>query len=324
LPLYSAALQALVDNNYRVQEADLLPLLTREAAHAAFVLYADSILDPGRILLHRALGEAFEQTRQRVFQLLGLLIDPAKIQDARNYLTHTSDEDVANALEMLDMLLGRSVKVLVLPLFEPLTPEKRCAKLTALFPQDQRAELDVLRQLAAGEPDSLLADWPIRCARYSLAETIRDSPQTDESMHSIVERIIILRSVGIFAETPDSILAEIASVLQERTIQAGDELIQKGTLGDQLYIVVEGALRVHDGDTLLSEIGDRQIVGELAVLSPTPRTADVSALRTTRLFTLDQATLYDLIASRPEVLRGIMFVLIERLRRLTDAVALHN
>jgi CRP-like cAMP-binding protein len=131
---------------------------------------------------------------------------------------------------------------------------------------------------------------------------------------STVEKVIILKSVDIFSETPDDVLAEVAPLLEEIEFEAGESIFDKGDMGSALYVVIDGRVRVHDGDRTLRELGPRDIFGEMAALDPEPRSASVAATEPTRLFRLEQEGLYDLMADRIEVVRGVIRVLCQRLR----------
>ena len=133
-------------------------------------------------------------------------------------------------------------------------------------------------------------------------------------MLSVIEKVLILKTVSIFAGTPDSILAKVAMLLEEQELNTGEILFSKGDVGRCMYIIVTGSVRVHDEERLLNELGERDIVGEMAVLDSTPRSASVTAMEETTLLRLDQDALYELMADRIEVVRGIIRVLCEHLR----------
>ena len=142
-------------------------------------------------------------------------------------------------------------------------------------------------------------------------------------MLATVEKVIILKTVRIFTETPDAILAEVASILDEIEVNAGDTIFEKGDVGRCMYIIVDGTVRVHDGERTICHLGERDIFGELAVLDPEPRSASVTAIDDTRLFQLEQDAFYELMADRIEVARGIIRVLSRQLRAQT-ASSLEN
>ncbi len=134
-------------------------------------------------------------------------------------------------------------------------------------------------------------------------------------MLTTIEKVITLKTVSIFSQTADEVLAEIASILKEQTVQAGETIVRKGDIGNSLYIIVEGQVRVHDGDHTLTHLHDRDIFGELAVLDSEPRSATITATVETQLFCLDQESLYELMVTRVEVIYGIMRVLCQRVRQ---------
>lgn len=129
-----------------------------------------------------------------------------------------------------------------------------------------------------------------------------------------VDRVAILRSVSIFSETPDDILAEVAALLRPLAFRAWEMIFQKGESGHSMYIIVEGRVRVHDGDFTLNHLGPADVFGEMALLDAEPRVASVTAVEDTHLLRLDQTSFYDLMATRPEVARGVIRVLNRHLR----------
>jgi len=133
-------------------------------------------------------------------------------------------------------------------------------------------------------------------------------------MLSRAEMIGILRSVSIFFETPADALSEVAELLTQVEYHAGEMIFQKGDPGNCMYLIVEGRVRVHDGDLTLNHLGKNSVFGEMAVLDAEPRVASVSAVEETRLLRLDQAPFYQLMGNRIEVAHGIIRVLCQYLR----------
>lgn len=138
-------------------------------------------------------------------------------------------------------------------------------------------------------------------------------------MQSIHDKVVILKSVSLFSETPDEILAEAAELLEDVRIPAGQTVFDKGDPGHCLYVIAEGRVRVHDGELTLNYLGKRDVFGEMAALDPEPRSASVTAVEDTQLLRLEQGPLYRLMNRRPEVVRGIIHILSQHLRaRMRD------
>ena len=130
-----------------------------------------------------------------------------------------------------------------------------------------------------------------------------------------IEKVITLKAVPMFARTSEEMLADIAAILEEIEVKAGETIFQKGEVGDSLYIIVEGRVRVFDGDHTITRLGERDIFGELALLDPEPRFASVAAAEPVRLFRLDRDAFLELMTGNIEIVRGVLHVLCERLRR---------
>jgi CRP-like cAMP-binding protein len=133
-------------------------------------------------------------------------------------------------------------------------------------------------------------------------------------MLTTIERVIALKQASIFAETPDETLAEVAVLLEEVPLNAGETIIEEGDLGDCMYIIVAGEVRVHVGERTLNHLQAGDLFGEMAVLDAEPRSASVTAVVDTQLLRLDQAPLYEVMEDRGEVARGIIRVLSRHVR----------
>lgn len=139
-------------------------------------------------------------------------------------------------------------------------------------------------------------------------------------MLSIAEKKQILRTVNLFAETPDHILAEVARLLEEVVCPAGATLFEQGDYGDAMYIIIEGRVRVHSGGRTLTTLEKGSVFGEMAALDPEPRSASITALADLRLLRLERVPFAQLITSRPEVTNGIIHILCQTLRARTTVM----
>ncbi len=132
--------------------------------------------------------------------------------------------------------------------------------------------------------------------------------------NEFTDKVAILKTVKVFAETDESVLVNIAKVLKEEHHPKDTQIIRKGDPGDSMYIIVDGAVRVHDRDYTFVVLRTRNVFGEYALLDTKPRSADVTTLRRTRLWKLDQEVFYEVMMNHIQIMRGILKVLIRRSR----------
>ena len=129
----------------------------------------------------------------------------------------------------------------------------------------------------------------------------------------ISDFVEILRTVELFSDMPEDSIRDIALTLKTEIYKAGQPIIQKGDPGTCMYIVYSGRVYVHLEGHKVAEIGIKQTFGEFSLLNSEPRNASISALEDTNLLRLDQSDFYRIMANSPEVMRGIIRILIARL-----------
>ncbi len=140
------------------------------------------------------------------------------------------------------------------------------------------------------------------------------------TMLSMIEKVLILKTVNIFAETPEVVLAEMALSMEEMSIKMGQTLFEKGDPGQDMYIIFLGRVRVHDGQQTLAELGSRKVFGEMELLDSQPRSASITALEETHLLRLNRDHIFEIMADQHEVAKGIIQALSLRIRLLNEKV----
>ena len=134
-----------------------------------------------------------------------------------------------------------------------------------------------------------------------------------------IERVALLQSLEFFEGAPTHVLAAIAEHATEVELAAGEQLMVEGDDGDCLYVVASGRVRVVQGGRTISELGVGDVVGELAVLSPGPRSATANALEACTVLRVGAEVLDELLLDHPDVTRGIIEVLVRRLRKIAPS-----
>ncbi|TMA74859.1 MAG: cyclic nucleotide-binding domain-containing protein [Deltaproteobacteria bacterium] len=131
---------------------------------------------------------------------------------------------------------------------------------------------------------------------------------------STVEKVLFLKSIDLFRALPSEELAQIAEIAEEQPLAAGDQVFAQGEPGDALYLIVEGKVKVHQGNKELVRLGERDVFGEMAVLDSEPRSASVTAVEDAVLLKIGRDDFRDILGERPEIAMGVMKVLTRRLR----------
>ena len=144
--------------------------------------------------------------------------------------------------------------------------------------------------------------------------------KTDQQL-LLLEKVLLLKSLSIFSETPETILAELAPLMQQVELEQDTVIFREQELGDCMYIILSGEIKIHKGKTTLAILREKEVFGELSLLDAETRSATATANTDCMLFKIDQDPFYELIDTRPEVARGFIKILCNRLRILNDKTA---
>lgn len=135
-----------------------------------------------------------------------------------------------------------------------------------------------------------------------------------------------LKSTSLFRGLDEESLLRLAGACRERTYRRGQYLWYQDDAGDRLVVICKGLVKV----TLTSEQGNEillaiarvsDVLGELAVLDGSPRSASVVAIEDTTVLSLDRTIALELMARHPAVLDAVLRSLAALVRRLTDQTA---
>ena len=140
-------------------------------------------------------------------------------------------------------------------------------------------------------------------------------------MPSTVDKMILLKETEIFAQVPNATLMQVAAILQPITLAPGESLFAKGDAGTAMFLIVSGSIRIYDGEHTLTTLGKHEVLGEMALLDGETRSASATAVEETLLLRLDQEPFLQLLEEEVGMARGILKVLVQRLRARSAELA---
>ena len=141
-------------------------------------------------------------------------------------------------------------------------------------------------------------------------------------MLTTIERVLFLKSADIFSAIASEDLVPVATVAEEVSFQAGETFIRQGDHGDCLYVMVDGeASVVVRGAGQVAVRGPRSAMGEMALLSDRPRSADCIAITDITALRIDRDAFWELLTERPPLALGVIKVLVRRLDEATQKLS---
>jgi predicted acylesterase/phospholipase RssA len=128
-----------------------------------------------------------------------------------------------------------------------------------------------------------------------------------------------LGTTALFGALAPAEREALASRFEPLTVDGGSTLMVEGGRADEVYVVVNGRLRVTVGDprghqVVIGEIGRGEVAGDMALLSDAARSATVTAIRDTSLLRLARQDFLDFITEHPASLLQMTRLLVQRLQ----------
>ncbi|MHB8417186.1 MAG: cyclic nucleotide-binding domain-containing protein [Myxococcales bacterium] len=263
-------------------------------------------------LLCRALEGRLDQNLEVVFRLLGLIHPHRALLAAHRHFAGSEARERAQAVELLDSILDDELRARLVPVLEgnhrhPLRPIAGDGSHLA-------RRLDDL----AGSRDVLLA---------ALARAVRRAQPGAEDAEEVsvstlgLEKILLLEGVDIFAGCSVDDLSALAAIARERRFAPGEAVYREGEPGEALYVIVDGSVRIEKAGREVLTMGARDTIGSVSLMDGAPRPADAVATTQLRCLALDRGDFLDLVADRPELLKGVFTGLSSHLRKVLERAA---
>lgn len=103
----------------------------------------------------------------------------------------------------------------------------------------------------------------------------------------------------------------------ERTmsLEPGHVVFREGDAGDSMYVVLEGELEIRIHDQVIDTTGAGGIVGEMALVDKSPRSATCVAKTACKIVPVNERQFNFMVQETPHFAITVMRMMCERLRR---------
>ena len=134
-----------------------------------------------------------------------------------------------------------------------------------------------------------------------------------------------LRQVPMFRDIDPARLKLLAFTSERVNFAEGQKFFQQGDAADAAYVVLQGKADVTidspGGDIKVAELGQNAIVGEMGILSDSPRSATIVAAAPTTALRIDKRVFLELLTQFPQMSIAVMRELASRLEKMNAQLA---
>jgi CRP-like cAMP-binding protein len=136
----------------------------------------------------------------------------------------------------------------------------------------------------------------------------------------------LLAQVQLFAEFPESALAQVADAAQQRHVERNDVLFQEQDEADALFVVVTGRIAIAnvamDGrESVVALMEDGDLFGEMPLFDQEGRSATARALEPSEVVVVPYDAVRQVFEDDPRLLWPVVALLAGRIRVTDEALA---
>jgi CRP/FNR family transcriptional regulator, cyclic AMP receptor protein len=119
-------------------------------------------------------------------------------------------------------------------------------------------------------------------------------------------------------EMSENLLGLFEHEMEVVTLAPGEALFEKGEPGRLMYVVKTGDLQILDGNSVYENVSAGGIVGEMAVVDGSPRSATVRAINPSTVIPIDERRFLFMVQQTPFFALRVMRVMTARLRAMNE------
>jgi CRP-like cAMP-binding protein len=136
---------------------------------------------------------------------------------------------------------------------------------------------------------------------------------------TIESEVQALRQVPMFRDIDPSRLKLLAFTSERIQFSRGQRFFAQGDAADAAYVILEGKADVvlsnPGGEVKVAELGRNALVGEMGILSDSPRSATIVAAEPSAALRIDKRVFLELLTQFPQMSIAVMRELANRLER---------
>jgi CRP/FNR family transcriptional regulator, cyclic AMP receptor protein len=136
---------------------------------------------------------------------------------------------------------------------------------------------------------------------------------------AVGERTMALKAVPFFTQLNDRELDVVRAVATEKTYAKNAVVLTEGEMGDSLYMIQSGKVKVFIGDEdgreiTLKMLGSGDFFGEMSMIDKQPRSASVTTVESSTFLVLTHAAFEKCVEQSPRIANMVMLILAQRVR----------
>jgi CRP-like cAMP-binding protein len=137
-------------------------------------------------------------------------------------------------------------------------------------------------------------------------------------MKTVIEKVIHLQNVELFAEVPSEQLSYIASISNLIELEEGDTLFTRGENSESLHVLFVGSITMQSEGEDKFTVGENETVGALGFFDHKPRIFTAVCNEKCIVLEVDSGAFFDLLEEKIHITRYLLQFFVSKLRTVYE------
>lgn len=139
-------------------------------------------------------------------------------------------------------------------------------------------------------------------------------------MLTVIEKVLFLQDVEIFEHVTNEDLSYIAAIAQEVRFDADKVVYKEGDISDSMYMVLEGKVKIHIGESLVMIEDLKDVFGAWSLFDDEVRLVSATTQEDCLLLQIYKEDMLELLADHVGITEGILKAMAKRLHSVARRV----
>ncbi len=119
-------------------------------------------------------------------------------------------------------------------------------------------------------------------------------------------KVELLKKVPLFSGCSKSELRELAKSADELDVREGTVLTREGRAGREFFVLISGTAKVTKNGRTIADLGPGDWLGEIALITDSPRTATVTATSPVDLLVITDRRFRTVVETMPSIAMKVL------------------
>jgi serine/threonine protein phosphatase PrpC/CRP-like cAMP-binding protein len=144
-------------------------------------------------------------------------------------------------------------------------------------------------------------------------------PSAEVASDSVSKKVEMLKKIPLFKNFEFQELTKVMEVIEVHRWGKGELIIEEGSTGEEMYIVLSGKVEVSIDNVNIAELNPGNFFGEMSLIDKTPRSATIRSLSDTKIMVIHKKPLFAVLKKESRIAMKLFWALLQTMsQRLRD------